>query len=214
MNEPNSKHDPYDTLELHYLAIGDNFEKIDAEIKAGVNINKADKRFHNTPLHWTTYAKHVEMCILLIKNGGDLNLQNYKGNTPIHHMFSKKVINKILTLNENINYLIFDNLKKSYINYMIQSEIGDLLFMEKWIRNTYKQYIALNAKNTKEFLDYLKIENKEYKERVSESNLMLAGSNNLQQGADYNTIIYNLILKICFEENFKINNHSSIKNMI
>jgi len=60
-----------------------NMDVIKLLLKAGANVNKADK-YGNAPLYKAASTGQLEVVKLLIDNGADVNKANDNGNTPLY----------------------------------------------------------------------------------------------------------------------------------
>ena len=51
-------------------------------VSVGANINARDDK-GNTPLHYATMSKHVELVQVLVDSDADISLENDEGQTPL-----------------------------------------------------------------------------------------------------------------------------------
>jgi ankyrin repeat protein len=70
---------------LHLAAFFGRREAVERLVSAGADIQAvADNSIHNTPLHAAVAGGYVEVSLLLIENGADVNAVDAGGHTPLH----------------------------------------------------------------------------------------------------------------------------------
>ncbi len=59
-------------------------------VKTGIGLNCKILDSHDRPLHYAVNKSDINTIILLIKNGADINAQNWHGETPLHKASKKE----------------------------------------------------------------------------------------------------------------------------
>lgn len=70
---------------LHHAVLADDEYEVQRLINLGSNVNKHDKKFGCTPLHYAVDRASFWMCKLLIEAGADVNSKDDHGLTPLHY---------------------------------------------------------------------------------------------------------------------------------
>lgn len=69
-----------------WVAAADNqIEDVETHLNAGLTPNSKDPNGY-TPIHAAASYGHTELLKLLISRGGDINVQDNEGDTPLHHV--------------------------------------------------------------------------------------------------------------------------------
>jgi len=77
-----TKTDEAGRLPIHYAAMADNVQEIEARLAEGDDINLGDKRGF-TPLHMATQHGSRAAARFLLDHGADVDRPNASGNTPL-----------------------------------------------------------------------------------------------------------------------------------
>lgn len=105
-----------------WVAAADNkIEIVKSLIESGkYSPNSADPNGF-TPIHAAASYGNIELLDYLLNNGGDVNIQDSDGDTPLHHTESLDVV-KLLIQKFNANYKIKNNDGLNVKDYFIEED--------------------------------------------------------------------------------------------
>lgn len=70
---------------IHDIAWGNKLKEMKKLIAQGVDINKKDEEFGNTPLNTAIAKMHDEMALFLLKHGADPRIKDNEGLNALHY---------------------------------------------------------------------------------------------------------------------------------
>ncbi|XP_057301292.1 ankyrin repeat domain-containing protein 40-like [Hydractinia symbiolongicarpus] len=84
-------------------------------LRSGADINSQNKMNGWTCLHWAAKRGHTALVKILMHNGGDADLKNFKGETAYD-----------IALNKELKEILFNNHEESSTSQICQKEVQDL----------------------------------------------------------------------------------------
>lgn len=70
-------------------------ERIERYIHVKKNDPNAMDSNRDTPLHWAVWNRRLVAARTLLENGADPTITNYKGDTALHHLFSRPIESEV-----------------------------------------------------------------------------------------------------------------------
>ena len=113
---------------LHYAIMNDNINLIKYLLGNDINQNKQDTKFLQSPVYYAIQYRAYNSLKILIEHGCNLNIQDYKGNTPLHNAIRTKNVKLIFFLVESGTKLTIKNKKKQFpIDIAVEEENWSLV---------------------------------------------------------------------------------------
>lgn len=155
---------------LNALMIGtltNDTELVKKELK---NINKTSEDvYRRTPLHMAIMRQYPDIAEILLKAGANVQVKDYRGNTPLHQvawlgdiMMQKKFTEMLLQY--KASFTEYNDRRENIIHHAIR--LHDLPYIE-YLMTTYKpEQLGLDQKNIEGLTPYYLAEKLNFKEAM------------------------------------------------